>query len=64
MFTDSAYSIGCLAGGFVSRTNKHTIRAVRRAAANASEDNIISTITYNWVPGHSGLAGYDMARLF
>jgi ribonuclease HI len=61
VFTDSAYSIGCLSGGFVSHTNKLTIRAVRRAAANAIEDNIIATITYNWVPGHAGLDGNDMA---
>jgi ribonuclease HI len=61
IFTDSAYSIGCLTGGFVSLTNKFTIRAVRRAAANAIKANIISTIAYNWVPGHAGLDGNDMA---
>jgi len=61
IFTDSTYSIGCLDQGYVSKTNKKLVRALRRLLQTSTAELILQDVSFFWVPGHAGLAGNDMA---
>jgi ribonuclease HI len=61
VFTDSSYSIGCLSLGYVSKTNKDAVRALRHKIKISKTSLILDVITFLWVPGHAGLPGNELA---
>ena len=61
ILTDSEYSIGCLEGGFSTKTNFLLVRAIRRLKQRLIADGILGNLSFIWVPGHAGLEGNELA---
>ena len=61
IFTDSTYSIDCLQGSSVARTNGFLVYRIRSLKDRLIASGIIGSLHLSWVPGHAGLPGNTQA---